>query len=173
MMDARSPLPVRIYTDGACLGNPGPGGYGVVLLHGERRKELSGGFRLTTNNRMELMATIAGLEALRRPCVVTLHTDSKYVVDSIALGWAERWRAKGWMRSRTAAASNPDLWERLLGLCMRHQVAFTWVKGHAGDLENERCDRLSVEAAQGDDLAIDSGYEDAGTLPTARPPLFD
>src|SRR5437764_11011619 len=98
------PKTVTIYTDGACIRNPGPGGYGVVLLRKERRKELSGGYRLTTNNRMELMAAIAGLEALRRPCVVTLHTDSKYVVDSIALGWAERWRAKGWMRSRTAAA---------------------------------------------------------------------
>lgn len=163
---------VTIYTDGACTGNPGPGGYGVVLLHGDRRKELSGGFRLTTNNRMEIMAAIAGLRALKEPCAATIHTDSRYLADAIALGWARRWRAKGWMRNSVDRAVNPDLWAQLLELCERHQVTFVWVKGHAGDPENERCDALSVGAARGPELPADTGYETAAAVQTANPALF-
>ena len=150
---------VTIYTDGACLGNPGPGGYGVVLLHGEKRKELSAGYRLTTNNRMEIMAAIAGLAELKYPCTVTIYTDSQYLRNSIMEGWAARWRANGWKRNKKEAAVSPDLWERLLNLCARHDVAFEWVRGHAGDPENERCDQLSVAAAKGKELYVDEEYE--------------
>ncbi len=150
---------VTIYTDGACIGNPGPGGFGVVLLYNEKRREISGGFRRTTNNRMEIMAAIAGLEVLLFPCRVTIYTDSQYLVNTIMKGWAVRWRANGWMRNREQAAVNADLWERLLNLCERHEVGFEWVKGHAGDTENERCDRLSVKAAEARDLPVDAGYD--------------
>lgn len=149
---------VTIYTDGACQGNPGPGGYGVVLLHGDKRKELSGGYRKTTNNRMEITAAIRGLEELRYPCKVTIYTDSQYLANSIMLGWAKRWRANGWKRNRNEMAVNPDLWSRLLDLCDKHEVSFEWVKGHAGDPENERCDELSVAAAKQKDLPPDIGY---------------
>jgi ribonuclease HI len=151
---------VTIYTDGACIGNPGPGGYGAVLLYGSRRKELSGGFRLTTNNRMELMAAIAGLETLKGRCKAIVYTDSRYVADAVTLGWARRWKSRGWRRGRTGVALNPDLWERLLRLCDAHEVEFRWVAGHAGDRENERCDELATTAAQGKALSCDSGYED-------------
>ena len=150
---------VEIFTDGACTGNPGPGGYGVILAYGVKRKELSGGFRRTTNNRMEIMAAITGLEALKFPCKVTLYSDSQYLVNSISKGWAKRWRANGWMRNKAEAAINPDLWETLLELCTIHDVTFEWVRGHAGHVENERCDRLSVAAAAGKDLPLDEGYE--------------
>jgi len=149
---------VEIYTDGACQGNPGPGGYGVVLLYGEHRKELSGGYRLTTNNRMEMMAAIVGLRSLTAPCNVTLYTDSQYVVNAITKGWAKKWRANNWMRNKTEKAVNPDLWEELLTLCDEHQVTFKWVRGHAGNIENERCDRLAVAAAKRADLQADAGY---------------
>ncbi len=150
---------VTIYTDGACSGNPGPGGYGVVLISGKHRKELSGGFRLTTNNRMEMMGAIAGLEALKFQCEATVYSDSKYLVDAVTKGWAQRWRANAWKRNKKDLAMNPDLWGRLLDLCDRHQVNFLWVKGHAGIAENERCDELAVAASQEEDLAIDPGYE--------------
>jgi ribonuclease HI len=150
---------VAIYTDGACQGNPGPGGYGVVLLYGAKRKEISGGFRRTTNNRMEIMAAIAGLEALRYRCTVTIFTDSQYLANSFNQGWARRWRANGWKRNKNDAAQNPDLWARLLDLSDQHDVRFEWLRGHAGDPENERCDRLSVRAAQEKDLPADVGYE--------------
>jgi len=150
---------VTIYTDGGCLGNPGPGGYGVVLLYGQKRREMSGGFRLTTNNRMEIMAAIVGLETLRYRCHVTIYTDSQYLVRSITQGWAARWRANGWKRNAKERAVNPDLWERLLDLCAQHDVHFEWVKGHAGNPENECCDRLSVQATKGKDLPVDLGYE--------------
>ena len=153
---------VIIYTDGACLGNPGPGGYGVVLLSDGNRKELSGGFRETTNNRMELMAAIVGLEALNDTGKVTLYSDSKYVVDAVAKGWAKRWRTNGWMRNRREAALNPDLWERLLTLAEGHQVDFRWVRGHRGVVENERVDRLATTAARGRDLPPDPGYQGSG-----------
>lgn len=150
---------VTMYTDGGALGNPGPGGYGVVLLYKSQRKELSGGFRRTTNNRMELMAAISGLESLKTPCQVTVYTDSKYVADAVEKGWARRWRANGWMRNKQERALNPDLWERLLNLLDGHQVVFRWVKGHAGNRENERCDALTQEAARQPSLPPDTVYE--------------
>lgn len=149
---------VTIYTDGSCLGNPGPGGYGAVLFYGGYQREISGGFRFTTNNRMEIMAVIAALEALKEPCRVTLYSDSQYVVNALSQGWARRWKANGWMRNRREAAVNPDLWERLLALCDQHQVEFCWLRGHSGIAENERCDRLAVSAAEQPDLPHDPGY---------------
>ncbi len=151
--------PVTLYTDGACTGNPGPGGFGIVLISGKHRKELSGGFRLTTNNRMELTACIEGLHALKMPCKVDLYSDSEYVVNGITKGWARRWRTRGWMRNKKDRAENPDLWAQLLDLCDQHQVAFHWVRGHAGHVENERCDRLSVQAAAQANLPPDTSYE--------------
>jgi ribonuclease HI len=161
-----SELPqVTVYTDGGALGNPGPGGYGVVMQYKGHRKELSGGYRLTTNNRMELMAAIRALETLKTRCAVTLHTDSRYVADSINLGWAKRWRASGWRKNKKEQALNPDLWERLLDLLEQHEVRVLWVKGHAGDPENERCDQLSVAAAQQRDLPTDEVYEHTNPRP--------
>ncbi|GIW05738.1 MAG: ribonuclease H [Dehalococcoidia bacterium] len=153
---------VAIYTDGACLGNPGPGGYGVVLLHGGKRKELSGGRRRTTNNRMELLAAIVGLATLKRPCRVDLYTDSQYVYNGIALGWAAGWQRNGWRKADKAPVKNVDLWERLLAELARHDVTLHWVRGHAGNAENERADQLSVAAAQQPDLPADTGF-DAGS----------
>ena len=150
---------VTIYTDGACTGNPGPGGYGVVMMFGEHRRELSGGFRRTTNNRMELMGPIEALEALKQGCQVTLHSDSQYVVRAMEEGWARRWQGNGWMRNKKEQAVNPDLWSKLLDLCDKHDVDFRWVRGHAGNPENERCDQLAVQAAYGKDLPADEGYE--------------
>jgi ribonuclease HI len=149
---------VTIYTDGACLGNPGPGGYGAILLYQGHKKELSGGYRNTTNNRMEIMAAIVGLEALKGKCKVMLYSDSEYLVKAVSRGWAQRWRAKGWKRSKREKAFNPDLWERLLQLCAYHEVQFSWVKGHAGTPENMRCDELAVQAAQRPGLPVDEGY---------------
>ncbi len=139
---------VTIYTDGACSGNPGPGGYGTVLIYNAHRKEISEGFKQTTNNRMEINGVIAGLEALKRPCSVTLYSDSRYVVDAIEKGWAARWRRNNWMRNKEEPALNADLWERLLVLLEKHNVKFNWVKGHAGNKENERCDELARKAAE-------------------------
>ena len=133
-----------MYTDGACSGNPGPGGWGTILKSGGHVKELSGGEPNTTNNRMELTAVIAGLSALKYPCEVTITSDSKYVIDAIRQGWAKKWRAQGWMRNKKEKALNPDLWETLLDLLDVHDVTFRWVKGHAGHPENERCDELAV-----------------------------
>ncbi len=152
---------VTIYTDGACKGNPGPGGYGVVMLHEGHRRELSGGFRRTTNNRMEILAVVEGLSALRLKCEVSLYTDSQYVSNAINQGWAKRWRKNGWKRNKTEKAVNPDLWQRLLDLCEKHEVQFHWVRGHAGNPENERCDQLAVAAASQPNLPPDRGY-DAG-----------
>lgn len=154
-----APREVVIYTDGACTGNPGPGGYGVVLLCDGQRKELSAGYRLTTNNRMELLAAIEGLRALKFPCTVTLYTDSKYLTDAITKGWAVGWRKRGWQRSDGQPALNPDLWQILLDLLEVQHVTFAWVRGHAGNAENERCDQLSVAAAHGKNLLIDEEYE--------------
>jgi ribonuclease HI len=150
---------VTIYTDGGCINNPGPGGYGVVLLYGSHRSELSGGFRLTTNNRMEIMAAIAGLSALKESCRVTLYSDSQYLVNAIEEGWAERWRENGWKRNKKEMALNPDLWEELLELCKKHRVKFKWVRGHAGNEENERCDELAQAMAYSRDLPPDLEYE--------------
>jgi ribonuclease HI len=150
---------VTIYTDGACLGNPGPGGFGVVLLYEGHRRELSSGFRLTTNNRMEILAAVVGLEALKTRCRVTLYSDSQYVVNAVQKGWAIRWRANNWRRNKSDMALNPDLWERLLQCTEKHQAEFRWVRGHAGNPENERCDILAMAAAKNCDLAVDAGYE--------------
>ncbi|MFQ5616432.1 MAG: ribonuclease HI [Anaerolineales bacterium] len=150
---------VVIYTDGACTGNLGPGGVGVLLVRGAHRKELSAGYRLTTNNRMELMAAIIGLRALEKPVKVTLYTDSKYLVDAVTKGWARRWRANGWRRNKREKAKNPDLWRELLDLCDQHDVRFRWVKGHDGNLENERCDQLAVQSIRRGELRVDAGYE--------------
>ncbi len=139
---------VQVYTDGACSGNPGPGGWGAVLRYNGVEKELSGGERETTNNRMELCAVIFALEALKEPCEVELYSDSQYVCNALKLGWAKKWQAQGWMRNKKEKAQNPDLWERLLRQYDRHQVEINWVKGHAGHHENERCDRLAVAQAK-------------------------
>jgi ribonuclease HI len=149
---------IVLYSDGACLGNPGPGGYGAILTYGDHRRELSGGFRLTTNNRMELMGAIKGLEALKRPCAVTLVSDSEYLVNSLRKGWAVRWRAQGWKRSGKAVP-NADLWAQLLTLADTHRIAVEWVQGHAGHVENERCDVLATTAAAANPLDVDVGYE--------------
>ena len=151
--------PVEIYTDGACKGNPGPGGYGVVLVSGGHTKELSGGFRKTTNNRMELLACIEGLRALKSPCAVVVTSDSKYVVEAINKGWAKRWRSKGWKLSPSKPAKNPDLWAALLDLCAMHDTRFEWVKGHSGHPRNERCDALATEVSEHKDLPADPGFE--------------
>ena len=135
---------VTIYTDGACSGNPGPGGYGAILMYGSHKKELSGGDANTTNNRMELMGVITALEALNRPCQVDLYTDSQSVVNAIEKGWARKWQANGWLRNKKDKALNPDLWQRLLDLLDTHQVTFHWVKGHAENPYNNRCDELAV-----------------------------
>lgn len=157
---------VTIYTDGACTGNPGPGGYCAILEYGGHRREMSGGFRRTTNNRMELMGVITALEALKEPCQVTIVSDSEYVVNGITKGWARGWRAKGWRRSGKTVP-NWDLWRRLLELCEYHNVKFEWVRGHAGHVENERCDALAVAAAGGTDLPVDLGYEQPPPPPGA------
>ena len=137
---------VRLYTDGACRGNPGPGGWGAILVYGKYEKELSGGEGETTNNRMELLAAINGLSALKEPCAVTLYSDSKYLVDAFLCGWVEGWRAHGWRRGKEEL-KNPDLWERLYELTQIHTVSFEWVKGHNGHEYNERCDALATAYA--------------------------
>ncbi|MBM4152121.1 MAG: ribonuclease HI [Kiritimatiellaceae bacterium] len=157
---------IEIYTDGACQGNPGPGGYGVVLRYGEYRKELSGGFRKTTNNRMELLACIEGLRSLKYPSTATVTSDSLYVVNAMNKGWARRWQANGWKLSPSQPAKNADLWKLLLHLCSEHTVQFHWIKGHAGHPENERCDVLAVEAAKQNDLPADVVFE-RSTAPAA------
>lgn len=146
---------VTIYTDGASRGNPGPGGFGTVLLYMGHRKEISGGYRKTTNNRMELLAVIAGLEALKKENLeVTVYSDSKYVVDSVEKGWL--W---GWVKKGFKGKQNIDLWQRFIPAYKKHKVKFHWVKGHAGIPENERCDQLAVEAAERSPLPPDKGYE--------------
>jgi ribonuclease HI len=139
---------VTIYTDGACSGNPGPGGWGAILLYGQFKKELSGGEASTTNNRMELTGAIAALEALKEPCVVELWSDSKYVIDGLQKGWAKGWKAKGWVKSDKKPALNPDLWDRLLTLTAQHTMHYHWVKGHAENPYNNRCDELAVAESQ-------------------------
>ncbi len=135
---------VTLYTDGACSGNPGAGGWAAILLFGEHKKELSGGERATTNNRMELTAVIKGLEALKEPCIVELYSDSKYIIDALEKGWAVGWRRRGWVKGDKKPAMNPDLWARLLNLCEVHKVNLHWVKGHASNEYNNRCDQLAV-----------------------------
>ena len=162
---------VEIYTDGGCEPNPGPGGYGVVLLHPRKRAEASGGFRLTTNNRMEIFAAITGLEMLKQSCKVTLYSDSQYLVDAMMKGWAVVWKKKDWWRTNKERAANIDLWEKLLSLCETHQVEFRWVKGHAGNRENERCDELSMSALRRANLPADEGYENKPQSEGVRPAM--
>ena len=135
---------VTLYTDGACSGNPGPGGWGAILEFMGHEKELSGGEASTTNNRMELTAVICGLEALKESCIVELYSDSKYVIDGLQKGWAEGWRKRGWVKSDKKPALNPDLWGRLLDLTEKHQLRYHWVKGHAENEKNNRCDQMAV-----------------------------
>jgi ribonuclease HI len=150
---------VIIYTDGGCSGNPGPGGYGAVILQDGHRKEISEGYRLTTNNRMEMIACIKAIESLEPGCGVRLYSDSSYVVNGITKGWAEKWRKNGWIRIGSEKAQNIDLWSKLLDVCERIDVEFVWVKGHAGTPENERCDRLAVAASSKSGLLVDEAYE--------------
>ncbi len=139
---------VTIYTDGACSGNPGPGGWGAILMYGRHKRELSGGEEQTTNNRMELTAVIQALEQLKEPCAVELYSDSKYIIDALTQGWARSWQAKGWRKPDKKPALNPDLWQRLLELCETHAVTCHWVKGHAENEFNNRCDELAVMESQ-------------------------
>lgn len=158
-----SPEKIVVYTDGGCRGNPGPGGYGVIIITGEARIELAEGFRLTTNNRMEMMACLAALRALKPPADIILHSDSRYVVNGINKGWARKWRANNWMRTKSEAAENSDLWAQLLDLCESHRVRFVWVPGHSGQPENERCDELATAAAEDPDLKEDRAYAEGRT----------
>lgn len=146
---------VLMYTDGSCLGNPGPGGYGAVLIYGENRKELSQGYQETTNNRMELRAVIEGLSALTRSCSVELYTDSKYVQQAITKGWLRNWQKNGWKTAAKKPVKNQDLWRELMPLLEKHTIDFRWVKGHSGHPENERCDELARNAASGPNLIPD------------------
>lgn len=139
---------VTLYTDGACSGNPGPGGWGAVLLYGSHRKEISGGAPATTNNRMELTAVIEALKLLKEPCQVALYSDSKYVIDALEKGWAWGWKRRGWVKSDKKPALNPDLWEELLRLTQTHKLEYHWVKGHASNPLNNRCDELAVAESQ-------------------------
>jgi ribonuclease HI len=158
---------VKLFTDGACSGNPGPGGYGVILQYGDHRRELSGGFRRTTNNRMELTAAIRGLEALNQRCKVTMTCDSEYVINAITRGWARTWRQRGWRREGKVVP-NWDLWTRLLDLLQQQDVTLEWVRGHAGHDENEHCDQLARAAISRAELAIDDGFENP-----KPPPVVD
>jgi ribonuclease HI len=150
---------VIIHTDGACKGNPGPGAYGAVLCSGRHRKEISAGYRLTTNNRMELRAAIAALELLSEPCEVELHSDSKYLIQAITEKWIDGWQKRGWVTSDKKPVKNQDLWQELLRAKAKHKIDWRWVKGHAGHAENERCDELANIAVAGKDLQEDNGFE--------------
>lgn len=149
---------VTIYTDGACSGNPGKGGFGVVLNYMGKKKEISKGYRCTTNNRMEIMAALAGLSALKEPCKVVLYSDSKYLVDSVNKGWIASWQKNGWKNSKKEKVKNRELFEELIELMNVHEVEYRWVKGHDGHSENERCDYLATSAAKADNLEEDTGY---------------
>lgn len=149
---------VTIFTDGACSGNPGPGGFGAVIIYGETRREISDGFKLTTNNRMEILAVIEALKILRQPCNVNLYSDSKYVVDAIKKGWLQKWQKNNWLRNKSQPVSNIDLWQNLLPLLQFHNVNFIWVKGHNDNQENERCDYLARSAINSPALNIDFNY---------------
>jgi len=155
---------VIIHTDGGCKGNPGPGGFGVVLVAGRHRKELSAGFRLTTNNRMELRAAIAALELLNAPCEIELHSDSKYVIDAMTKKWVEGWKKRGWMTAGRTPVKNKDLWIRLVAASQPHKINWCWVKGHAGHAENERCDELANLAVARKEFLEDVGFVESAGL---------
>lgn len=150
---------VKIYTDGACSGNPGPGGYGAILKFAETYKEISQGYKYTTNNRMEMRALIASLKLLKEKCDVEIFSDSKYIVDAVNNGWAKKWRSNGWRRNKKEMALNPDLWGTLLDLLDMQHYKIHWVKGHAGHFENERCDELAVEACSASNQIVDEGFK--------------
>ncbi len=150
---------VDIYTDGACSGNPGQGGYGIVMMYNGARKEVNKGFVMTTNNRMELLAVIDALSLLKEPCKVRLYSDSKYVVSAIKEGWLIGWIAKNWKNSKKEPVKNIDLWKELIPLIEKHEVEFIWVKGHADNVENERCDELAREAIKNNTLIVDKGFD--------------
>ena len=152
---------VVIYTDGGARGNPGPGGFGAILVFGQFQKELNGAFRHTTNNRMELMAAISALELLSEPCEAMLHSDSKYVVDALNKNWLTNWKKKGWKKSDKKPVLNKDLWQRLDAAQAKHKIVWKWVKGHAGNELNERCDELVHEAIDAGNLVTDQGYLDS------------
>lgn len=162
---------ITLYTDGGSHGNPGPGGYGVVILDNGTQKELMGGYRLTTNNRMEIMGAIVGLESLKQPSNVTLFSDSKYLVDAMMKGWVTRWRANGWKRDKKEKAKNIDLWKRLLKAGEKHTVAYQWLKGHAGHPGNEHADKLTNLAVKGK-LLVDKGYESEAGKKTQQSKMF-
>ncbi len=165
-----APLPaVVLHTDGACLGNPGPGGYAAILTTDTLRREIVGGFRRTTNNRMELAAVIAGLTALKRPCGVRIVSDSQYVIRAMSLGWVTRWNRNGWMRTRKEPVENADLWRRMIEALRPHVAEFEWVRGHAGHPENERADVLATTAARGKDLPPDEAFESGATTVAPAP----
>lgn len=151
---------VQIYTDGACSGNPGPGGFGAILKYGSHMKEISGGYRLTTNNRMELTAVIKGLRQLKKSCRVTIYSDSRYIVDAMNKGWLKKWMAGGWVKSDGEPVKNSDLWKELVGLLRPHRVTWVWIKGHSENEFNERCDRMAVNAGKEGPLEIDRVYEE-------------
>ena len=153
---------VTIYTDGACKGNPGPGAYGSILMSGRHRKEIAKGYKLTTNNRMELRAAIAALELLSEPCQIELHSDSKYLVQAINQKWIDGWQQRSWLTSDKKPVKNQDLWKRLLSVMQPHKIHWQWVKGHAGDRENERCDELANMAVTANHLLEDKGFEATG-----------
>lgn len=150
---------LEIWTDGACVINPGPGGYGIVFEHQGQKWGKTGGFRLTTNNRMEIMGALVALETLPENCKAIIYSDSQYLVNSITKGWAKRWRSKGWNKKGNKKVPNADLWERMLQLCAQHRVEFRWIKGHHSNVENERCDQLAESAARKSNLAVDEGYK--------------
>jgi ribonuclease HI len=154
---------VEIYTDGGARGNPGPGGFGAIVIFGRHRKELKGAFDHTTNNRMELMAAIAALGILKESCAITLHSDSKYLVDAMTKGWLTGWKKRGWVKSDKKSVLNRDLWQQLDQATGDHKIIWKWVKGHAGNELNERCDALVHEAIDAGDLIEDSGYLDQQT----------
>lgn len=161
-MNNQKELPiVKLYSDGGADPNPGKGGYGIIMTYKRVRKEFSQGFLKTTNNRMELLGVISGLERLTRQSKVNVYTDSRYVINGIEKGWARKWRSNNWYRNKTEKALNPDLWERLLQLLEIHQVKFDWVKGHNGHPENERCDALATQAMKQPDLIADKGFEES------------
>ncbi len=149
---------ISIYTDGACTNNPGPGGYGAILIYNDKKKEVSAGYKYTTNNRMELLGVIKALELLKEKCEIELYSDSKYIIDAINKGWAKKWQKNNWMRNKDDKALNPDLWERLLSLIEIHNIKFIWVKGHADNEFNNRCDFLARQAILEKDLLVDENY---------------
>lgn len=163
---------VTIYTDGAAKGNPGPGGFGALLVHNGSSRELSGGFARTTNNRMELLAAITGLEALKSACRVDLHSDSRYLVDAMTKGWLRGWKARGWTRANRQHLKNADLWKRLEAAATPHEISWHWVKGHAGHPENERCDSLADAAARSPGLPDDGGFLAEEARQQAQDELF-